>query len=204
MKRTKTGVENERWSQPFPMRPGCVRCQLWTWTTDTAVLAGELGLDDIRSWRQESLMSPRPLSLHVHFLPSLILHSPARLWCLISLLCEHTLYPPPPTPVHDASPSILLMSPLWPNWWVNTNKCTLPPSCPGPERPLSFMLPIYSSHSPPTHCFPCSVHYSLCFPLDPERARAWLNSQADSTDCPRVPEQCECVHEWETGRRRER
>lgn len=33
------------------------------------------------------------------------------------------LCPPPPPPlIHDASPSILFLSPLWPNWWVNTNK----------------------------------------------------------------------------------
>lgn len=45
----------------------------------------------------------------------------------LSPLWAHSLSPPTPhhhspLPVHDASPSILFMPPLWPNWWVNTNK----------------------------------------------------------------------------------
>lgn len=91
----------------------------------------ELGLDDRWSWRQcaqEPLTSSRPLPLHVHFLLILI-SLLASLSPMPNLSPQHAhslVYrpptPPPPPLVHDASPSILLMSPLRPNWWVNSNK----------------------------------------------------------------------------------
>lgn len=92
----------------------------------------ELGLDDRWSWRQcaeEPLTSSRPMPLCVHFLLTLILLlASSSLMPNLSPQQAHSLVyrpsspPPPPPLVHDASPSILFMSPLRPNWWVNTNK----------------------------------------------------------------------------------
>lgn len=129
--------------------------------------------------------------------------SPPCLYWLISLVFISTLLRFISLPAQEAPPSILSMSPPWPNWWLNTNK--LPSLHPVLVcRPLSpplvlFMLPICSS---PSHPFCCSLHYSLCFPLDPEQERAWLNSQADSTVCPRVPKKCECMRERKKGERK--
>lgn len=149
----------------------------------------ELGLDDRWSWRQyaeEPQMSPRPLSLYVHFLLNLIsLLASSSLIPNLSPQQEHSLVyrpptlPPPPL-IHDASPSILFLSPLWLNWWVNTNKL---PSLHFSIVSMSWRASFPHSHGahlpnppPPIRPFRCSVHYSLSFPLDPERAKAWLNS----------------------------
>lgn len=128
--------------------------------------------------------------------------SPPCLHWLISFLCKRTPQFHLPASLWSITLHSLLHGLI--DGWTLTSypSCILAwsarPLCLEASRALT--LPIYSPYSSPSHPLCCSVHYSLCFPLDPELERAWLNSQADSTVCPRVPKQCESMHEWKKGK----
>lgn len=131
----------------------------------------ELGLDDRWSWRQcaEEPMPSRPLSLHVHFLLSLILlFSSSSLTPNLSPQQAHSGLQNPV--MHQPPFSSCLLCGLIDGRTLTSCPPSISPTYPALEGPLSPPL-LYSS-STPTLPFHRCVHYSLSFPLDPERAIA--------------------------------
>lgn len=132
--------------------------------------------------------------------PSLSLESNLSLYQAPSLVRDLHHIPPSPVLLHFATSSIFyssLLVYLIGGWTPRSSPLSnVPWSWRASSHSFSLPLPI-SSTSTPILLFHSSVHYSLSFPLEPVRAKALLNSEADSTASPGVTERwhgCVCLH----------